>query len=397
MWHRLATVRASVWLLVALTGALGVFSLIAMRYLPAVQASTLTYIATPIAGAVIAVLAFALSTGLTDRVQHKGDKAVLVGSVLAIWFVGYFATGIFVTFMRNALVSNPQAIAVNIAAFGVAAAALEYARHRTMLLAGRRNALWVGVLVACVFALAQINISHIAAARSFVDVIKLFVSDIAPAITSSALLTYLAVACGLPAQLTYRLGTLAITILPPIIPKYDWYLSGVSSILLTVIVYLVIDRSQRSRHEQHRRHHTKRAYDGMWTIAMIGLALFMTGAFAYKPSAIMSDSMDPTFTRGSVVIIKKDTNPMDINVGDIIQYGARGLIITHRVITIDHTPDGSGKRIFITKGDNNPSQDPPVAQNQVLGIVRAQIPYIGYPTVWLHEMTVGNASKQVNG
>ena len=122
----------------------------------------------------------------------------------------------------------------------------------------------------------------------------------------------------------------------------------------------------------------------------------MTGALTYKPSAIMSDSMVPTFSRGSMVIVQKLTNPMDINISDIIQYEAHDTVITHRVIVITQADDGSGKRTFITKGDNNPSRDEPISQDHVTGVVRAQIPYIGYPTVWLHEITVGNKSNEIN-
>ncbi len=78
-------------------------------------------------------------------------------------------------------------------------------------------------------------------------------------------------------------------------------------------------------------------------------------------------------------------DPMDIESGDIIQYKHKqtGQVITHRVVDIQQAANGSGERVFITKGDNNQSQDIPVEQSQVLGVVRAQVPYLGYPTIWL--------------
>lgn len=396
MFHKLLTVRAAAWLLLALAMVLGLFSLAngTYHFLPL---TTSTYVAIPIGAVALAAVALFFTRGQGDRVRHPGDKAILVGSVLAIWFVCYFATGIFVTYVHNAVVSNLQGVLTNIVAFGLTAAAIEYARHRTMLLAGRRNALWFGVFVIIIFALPQMNFSHLADLHNAKDVIKLIVSDFIPALTSSALLTYLAVACGLPAQLTFRLGVVAMTILPPIIPKYDWYLLGASQVMLTIVMYLVINRTQQERHERSRRHHTKWAFDVMWTVFMVALILFMTGVFAYKPSAIMSNSMVPTFRRGCIVIVQKNVSPMDISIGDIIEYKGRDLVITHRVIAIDQATDGSGKRVFTTKGDNNPSADPEVNQDQVMGVIRAQIPYVGYPTVWLSELTIGNQSKQVNG
>lgn len=60
-------------------------------------------------------------------------------------------------------------------------------------------------------------------------------------------------------------------------------------------------------------------------------------------------------------------------------------MITHRVTKIEAADDGSGERVFTTQGDNNPSPDPLVKPSQIVGIIRAEIPYIGYPTVWLKE------------
>lgn len=85
----------------------------------------------------LATVALLLTRGQKDRVRHTGDKAIVVGSIVAIWFVLYFATGLITTYVSNALVTNIQGLLLNIFGFGVTAAALEVARHRTMLLAGR--------------------------------------------------------------------------------------------------------------------------------------------------------------------------------------------------------------------------------------------------------------------
>jgi signal peptidase len=123
----------------------------------------------------------------------------------------------------------------------------------------------------------------------------------------------------------------------------------------------------------------------MFVAVLIGLAAFMSGFFSYRPLAIVSNSMQPVYSRGAIVIIQRVTDPMDIKLGDIVQYESAGKTITHRVVAIDAASDGSGKKVFTTKGDNNPSKDPLVAAQQIGGIVRAQIPYVGYPTIWLRE------------
>jgi signal peptidase len=368
---------------------LGITSAVA-RSTNLISSNVFLYAIQPALAIGMASFALYLTNGLKDRVRHRSDKAFLVGSVLAVWFVLYFLSGLITTYVHNSLVSSMRSILVNLWAFGVVAYAVEYSRHSLMLLVNRRNIIWFGAVEASVLAVQQMNFGLIATTHGTVDFIKLAISDFIPAILASFVLTYLAITGGFPAMLVYRLGLVAITILPPIIPKYDWYLQGVSLILLAVSVYIALDRTRQDRQAARRhnhRHHAPRAYDIMALTLMAFLAMFMTGFFTYRPSAIASNSMKPVFSRGSMVIIQKLHDPMDVKVGDIVQYRRTDKMITHRVVNIDAAADGSGKRVFTTKGDNNPSKDPLVAQSQLVGIVRSQVPFIGYPTVWLQEIS----------
>ena len=389
MFGKLQRVRSSAWLLLAVVAVMAIISLY-VRTTAVIDPSKFMYIWQPVGLIIVAIIARSLAGGVRDRAKKRTDKALIIGSVLAIWFVIYMMTGIFVTFVENALVSGFRAMVTNIFAFGVAAAALEYSRHKLMLLVGRRDVLWFGAIVAIVFAFQQMSFAQFSNLMSLKDLVQFAVGSLAPIVLASFLLTYLAITSGLSSMLTYQLGVVAATILPPIIPKYDWYMLGVSSVLLTVGAYIAIDRTVTSDDKVHkrRRHHAKRAYDAMLVSVMIGLVLFMTGAFSYKPLVILSDSMKPIYSRGSVVIIQKISNPsVDISEGDIVQYDALGHRVTHRVVAIDAASDGSGEKIFTTKGDNSPSNDPPVRSSQIKGIVRSTVPYIGYPSVWLHDIT----------
>lgn len=325
--------------------------------------------------------------GRRDHPAHQSEKSWIIGSVLAVWFVGYFASGMLVTYVHNVVAMDWLTILLNCVSFGTTAVMMEYMRHSVMVYGGRRVMWAVGIVVALIFAIEQITIAPLLEMHTVLDGSKIIVANIMPAIVMSALLTYLAVTTGLWPQLTFRLGVLAVMYVPPIIPKYDWYLTGVVWLILALAVYITIDQTRRSVASHHRRHyrHIAWATNVMFFTLIIGLALFMIGGFTYRPQAIMSNSMHPVFDRGAMVVVQK-ADPMAVVVGDIIQYQMPDRSMTHRVIAIDYAADGSGKRMFITKGDNNPSADQPVQANQVVGIVRAQIPYIGYPSVLLREM-----------
>lgn len=391
---RLYRIRPQIWWLL--------LSLLVVAIMPwaltragLVGAQVAIYVVEPLLAIIIAIVSWRVLRVRRDHIRHAGDKNFAIGSVLAIWFVIYFLSGLVLTYVHNAISSHWLTIVINGLAFGSAAVAIEYTRHGIMMASGRRNVMWFGLIVSGVLAIEQMGLAQLANVHDGGALVKFIVANAMPAVVASLLLTYLSFTAGQGAQLVYRLGMLAIVIVPPIIPKYDWYLNGVTSMLVAIAVYITVDRMRQDKTDdqpRRRRGHPRRAYDVMLVIVMAVLVMFMTGFFTYRPLAIVSNSMVPVFSRGSMVVTEKISNPMDVRVGDILQYEAAGRTITHRVVGVDTTTDGSGQRIFTTKGDNSPSPDQPVASSQVVGIVRAQVPYIGYPSVWISDIL--KATKQ---
>lgn len=390
--RRIFSVRPSAWLLVAVVAVVAVASII-IELLGLVARPIMLYMVQPLIALLVAWLTYGVIKGQKNRVRRADEKSLAIASVLAVWFVLYFLSGLAVTYVHNAVVSSVLGVFANVLAYGVVAISFEYARYGVMSIAGRRNIVWFGLIVAGVFAFQQMDFSGIVTAKTLQQAIELAVADIVPVLAQSLLLTYLAIAVGLKGQLVFRLGIVAMTFLPPILPKYDWYMLGVSALLLVSAIYIVIDRMQQKQDEStpmRRKKYTSRvAFDVMFVMVMVAMALFMTGAFSYKPVAIMSNSMLPVFSRGSAVIVQKINDPLDIQIGDIIQYEADNKMITHRVVMIDKAEGGGEKLVFTTKGDNSPSQDRPVPQERAVGVVRSAVPHIGYPTVWLNEVSRG--------
>jgi signal peptidase I len=125
------------------------------------------------------------------------------------------------------------------------------------------------------------------------------------------------------------------------------------------------------------------------SIGIVGFAvccgamlLFNWHALGYKTLDVPTGSMRPTIPPGSLVLMK--SVPIStIKVGDIINYtNPRNVreTITHRVI---RTYKIAGKiPAFITKGDANPSADPPVIAGLVKGKAAWHISYAGRWLQW---------------
>ena len=76
--------------------------------------------------------------------------------------------------------------------------------------------------------------------------------------------------------------------------------------------------------------------------------------FGYKPFIVLSGSMESELYKGDLAIVKKvDVNTLKEN--DVIAFrDEKNHVVTHRIVNVI---DNNGKTEFITKGDNNNTND----------------------------------------
>jgi len=112
-------------------------------------------------------------------------------------------------------------------------------------------------------------------------------------------------------------------------------------------------------------------------ILIISGSLFtiFTPFFGWRTEVVISGSMEPAISTGSVVIVRP-VIPDTLRKGDVIMYYSpdKSSLTTHRVFYVASEPSLR----FITKGDaNNNSDVIPVTPGQIVGIVAFTIPYLG--------------------
>ena len=96
--------------------------------------------------------------------------------------------------------------------------------------------------------------------------------------------------------------------------------------------------------------------------------------FGYKSYVIKTDSMEPTININDVVI-NKEVNQEEIEVGDVITFQYKGEVITHRITKIDNENEETQ---YTTKGDNNNIEDTfKITYENIKGKYVLTIPYLG--------------------
>ena len=126
--------------------------------------------------------------------------------------------------------------------------------------------------------------------------------------------------------------------------------------------------------------------EGILLFFVAATIILISGKFKYTLSSIASDSMFPQLQRGDGIIVKKLTSQEKdkLQVGDIIAFKDGNFVITHR---IEEITEEDGTKLYQTKGDNNTSKDvTKKTKDDIIGIVKLRIPYIGYPSVEIAEI-----------
>lgn len=113
------------------------------------------------------------------------------------------------------------------------------------------------------------------------------------------------------------------------------------------------------------------------------------GFFNLTPMIVTTDSMKGTINGGDLVICK-DTEASEVEVGDIISFydpmSTKKAVVTHRV-TEKYTADG--QIYFRTKGDANNAQDYlPVSGDKLVGKYAFRIPLAGHILMFM-QTTLG--------
>lgn len=90
-------------------------------------------------------------------------------------------------------------------------------------------------------------------------------------------------------------------------------------------------------------------------------------------AVVMSGSMEPAISTGDLLIV---TRQRDYTLGDIIVFQSGSSAVTHRIVAAQGDT-------FITQGDANNTQDPPITREQIKGAVAQVIPGAGNVINWI--------------
>lgn len=187
-------------------------------------------------------------------------------------------------------------------------------------------------------------------------------------------------------NIVYRIILECYIYLVPIIPDLGIYLTTMVNIILPVLLVLKLNNINLNyKLISKKKVNISKKYITIPIFILLAILIsLVSGLFRYKMIAVGSNSMLPIISKGDAVIYEKVSSIDKLNEDDILVFKNEGVIYIHRIVEISK----KNKDITIyTKGDNNAINDEfTTSKEEVIGVVKQKIKYIGYPTIWLSEL-----------
>lgn len=307
--------------------------------------------------------------------------------IMLLYVIIYFFLGLLFGFTKSPYSHEIITLLKNIWRIIVPVITLEYIRSFTICI--NSNNKFIIVTFTLLLFVIELNLNTFIKNISISeDAFKYASQTVIPLFATEMLCTYLCLKGSYKLSLPYRIILNAITIFSPVFPDIDWFANGIIGILFPAIIFLLYKYDYQKKNRRISRRDLKKQNPIVYVpifIILIIFGAFMLGLFKYEPIAIVSNSMDPVFNRGDVVVLRKvnKTNLNKLKKYDIIIYSIDKQLVAHRVI---NKKEEKEELYFKTKGDANISPDLKwVKEEQIVGKYEFHIKYVGYPSVWLND------------
>lgn len=226
------------------------------------------------------------------------------------------------------------------------------------------------------------GISGVQIFNQFMDLVSL---SLFPALVSNLLYHYLSKRYGAAPNMAYRLLTTLYAYSFPYRPAMPDSLFAFVNLIVPLLIYGFIDLlfEKKRRYALGKKSHIG-AVLSVLAVAVMGAAVMLiSNQFRFGALVIATESMTGALDKGDAAIFER-YDDQRIQVGQVIVFENNDAMVVHRVIDIKYI---NGTMQYYTQGDANEEPDTGYAtDNQVVGLVKLKVPYIGYPTLWLRSL-----------
>lgn len=342
--------------------------------------------------ALVLILTYYLIGFRKNKSRYDKDIILTMFIYVFIYYILIYLSGLIIGFTRNIYSLNIFNILKNILPVILSIFLTEFLRY--IINSQIKDKKWLLFLSAIVFTL--IDSFLIIRSTNFTDfyrVLNSFGLFILPNLSKSILLTYLTTKSSYKPCIIYRLLMEIPKYILPIIPNFGNYLESVLYIIVPMLIFIsvynIFDKLKHKRIIARDRNNIERVIYIILSIFLVLLICTSSGLFKYRTFVIATGSMTPNINKGDMVVIERlsDSEKNNLSKGDVIAFNMDNKVVVHRIIEKYNTSQGT---FYNTKGDNNNSPDGYLLDiDNIIGLEKFRIRYIGYPTIAIYDRVKG--------
>lgn len=313
----------------------------------------------------------------------KNNLLIKICQILTIYFIVIYLLGLYFGYSKIVFSLKPVSILNNTFAPIIIFICLEVFRY--IIINNSKDNNKKIILIGIIIGLLELSVTtrHLDF-YNFEVAYKSFADYLIPITIKQIALCMLCYHGGLRAPLLYRVVMILYTYIVPIHPNFSPTLLCVSNIILPVLLMIKTNELTAEEFEERDLNTSSSRISTALSVVTIGLlALLISGITPIGITAIASNSMMPTFDKGSAVITLK-IKESELKEGDIISFKKNNKQIIHRINSIEVVDE---EKRYYTKGDANTTiDDTYITYKDIDNKIVLSIPLIGYPSIMISEL-----------
>ena len=316
---------------------------------------------------------------------HTKKVILVLGFLSVIYLMAFYLMGLYFGYYKAPVTFGTKTALNYIIPIGIIIIASEVIRSVLIV----QNTKFSKVITFIIMVLVDIVIytDIYSMTNSYDKFIEIIGCTLFASIACNLLYNYISIRYGITGNIMYRLVTVLYVYIIPYIPNVYIFFRAILRMLYPYIIYQVLEYTFAKNnmivaYEDKRKNFISKV---ALSIIAITFAMLISCQFEYGILVIGSGSMTGTINKGDAIFYESYDRQEDvINEGQIIVFNQDDRKIVHRVIDLKRVND---EIRYTTKGDANQKEDDGyITDEDIFGICKSKIPYIGYPSIWIRDM-----------
>lgn len=314
---------------------------------------------------------------------NKRQIILLLTGIGVIYVAVLYLIGIFAGFYNATVKLSLWSIWKYIIPYIVIIISSEMIRKKIVLKEDKISKIIILVIMVMLDVILTTNIYNLNTAKDYFTLVSFVIFA---SIANNLLFNYIEIQYrNAKAIIIYRIITTVYVYVFPIIPDLYIFLESIIKMVVPYIIYIILENvySKQKLVVTIETRKKERIISTIVCIITVIIVMLISCKFKYGVLVIGSGSMTGTINKGDIILYKKYKNTDDIKVGNIIVFYEDDIKVIHRII--DQKLMGEETRYY-TKGDANQKQDEGYRETKdIIGQVKARIPYMGWFTLWIND------------